>query len=509
MSVESLLAAPFGTLSALVAAHAAARPARTALVHDGVQLSYRELDQLADRIAAALQRDGARRGDVVVISAPGSIDYLSVFIGALRAGAVVAPLPVSAAPDAWARMLADAAPQVQFVASNAPPAPPGTAAAQVVLGRDTLAGWLRTAPETPAAVEITPQDAFNILYSSGTTGQPKGIVQSHRMRWQHIQRVDYGDDAVTLISTPLYSNTTLVSVLPTLARGGTVVLMDRFDVAGYLELAARHRATHTMLVPAQYRRLLAHPGFGACDLSSFRMKYATSAPFPAALKAEVLRRWPGGLTEFYGLTEGGGVCILAAHDHPDKLHTVGCPAPGSVFRVIDEAGNALPAGETGEVVGRSLAMMSCYHRRPEATAEAHWRDADGALYVRSGDVGRFDADGFLTLLDRRKDLIISGGFNVFPSDLEAVLSSHDAVAEAAVVGVPSERWGETPVAVVVLKPGVAVDGETLRAWANARLGATQRLAALSIAPELPRNAIGKVLKRELRARLAGDPGTGA
>jgi acyl-CoA synthetase (AMP-forming)/AMP-acid ligase II len=326
------------------------------------------------------------------------------------------------------------------------------------------------------------------------------------MRWQHVQRVDYGDDAVTLISTPLYSNTTLVSVIPTLARGGTVVLMEKFDVGRYLELAERHRATHTMLVPAQYRRLMAHPAFAGYDLSSFRMKYATSAPFSASLKADVLRRWPGGLTEFYGLTEGGGVCVLAAHERPDKLHTVGCPAPGSEFRVIDDSGRELRAGETGEIVGRSAAMMTGYHRQPAATAEAEWRDAAGVLFLRTGDVGRFDAEGFLTLLDRRRDLIISGGFNVFPSDLEAILGAHEAVADAAVVGVPSERWGETPVAVVVLQPGASVDAEALRAWANERLGATQRLAALAIAAELPRSAIGKVLKRELRAQFAALPG---
>jgi long-chain acyl-CoA synthetase len=503
MSVESLLAAPFGTLSALVAAHAAERPARTALVHDRVQLSYRELDQLADRIAAALQREGTRAGDTVAISAPGSIDYLAIFIGALRAGATVAPLPVSAAPDAWARMLSDAAPRVLFGGQGVAPPADSPAPRQVALGGDALAAWLSGAPQLPRPVEIRPDDAFNILYSSGTTGTPKGIVQSHRMRWQHIQRVDYGADAVTLISTPLYSNTTLVSVLPTLARGGTVVLMEKFEVAGYLALAEQHRATHTMLVPAQYRRLMAHEGFASCDLSSFRMKYATSAPFPAELKADVLRRWPGGLTEFYGLTEGGGVCILAAHEHPDKLHTVGRPAPGSEFRVIDEDGRELPAGETGEIVSRSGAMMTGYHRRPDATTEVIWRDAGDGVFLRTGDIGRFDADGFLTLLDRRKDLVISGGFNVYPSDLEAVLCSHEAVAEAAVVGVPSERWGETPVAVVVLRPGAAVGGEELRAWANARLGAMQRLAALSIAPELPRSAIGKVLKRELRTQLAG------
>ena len=232
------------------------------------------------------------------------------------------------------------------------------------------------------------------------------------------------------------------------------------------------------------------------------MKFATSAPLVALLKADVLRRRPGGLTESDGLTEGGAVCVLAARDCPDTQHTVGRPAPGSEFRVIDEAGRELAVGESGEIVSRSGAMMSGYHNRPDATAAAEWRDAAGTCFLRTGDVGRFDGDGFLTLLDRRKDMIISGGFNVYPTDLEAVLSAHSAVAEAAVIGVPSERWGETPVAIVVLRPEAHVDAEELRSWANERLGAAQRLAALSVASELPHSAIGKVLKRELRARYA-------
>jgi acyl-CoA synthetase (AMP-forming)/AMP-acid ligase II len=511
MSARRLLAESFATLPALIAAVAAERPAAVALVHGERSLSYGELDRFADRVAGALQRDGTGPGDAVAICAATSIEYLAAFVGALRAGAAATPLPVSATAATLARMTADAG--VRVLIADATVSGLAAALAPAWQGRCVALGggagavpfdaWLAAAPATPRPVDIQPDWTFNILYSSGTTGTPKGIVQPHRMRWQHIQRVDYGDDAVTLISTPLYSNTTLVAVIPTLARGGTVLLMDRFDVARYLELAERHRATHTMLVPAQVRRLMAHPGFDACDLASFRMKFVTSAPFPAALKADVLARWPGGLTEFYDLTEGGGVCVLAAHERPDKLHTVGRPAPGSEFRVIDAAGRELPDGATGELVGRSAAMMSGYHGRPQASAEAEWYDAGGTRFIRTGDVGRFDAEGFLTLLDRRKDVIISGGFNVYPADLEAVLEAHPAVAEAAVVGVASERWGETPLAVVVLKPEGATEAEELRAWANERLGATQRLAAVALASSLPRSAIGKVLKRELRDQYAG------
>jgi acyl-CoA synthetase (AMP-forming)/AMP-acid ligase II len=278
--------------------------------------------------------------------------------------------------------------------------------------------------------------------------------------------------------------------------------MRKFDTTAYLALAEKHRATHTMLVPVQYQRLMAHADFDRYDLASFRMKLCTSAPFAAALKADILRRWPGGLVEYYGMTEGGGTCILAAHEHPDKLATVGKAAEGHDIRLIDEAGREVAPGEIGEVVGHSPAMMKGYHRQPDKTREAEWYAPDGKRFIRTGDVGRFDAEGFLTLMDRRKDMIISGGFNVYPSDLEAVLTQHPAVSEVAVVGITSQRWGETPVAFVVARVGAggtAIPAASeLRDWANGRLGKTQRLAAVEIVDALPRSAIGKILKRELR-----------
>jgi acyl-CoA synthetase (AMP-forming)/AMP-acid ligase II len=262
-----------------------------------------------------------------------------------------------------------------------------------------------------------------------------------------------------------------------------------------------------MLVPVQYQRLMAHPDFDRHDLSAFRLKFCTSAPFSAALKADVLKRWPGGLIEFYGMTEGGGTCILETHAWPDKLHTVGRPAEGHDIRLIDDAGTEVAAGEAGEVVGHSPGMMSGYHRQAEKTREAEWFDATGRRFIRTGDIGRFDADGFLTLFDRKKDMIISGGFNIYPSDLEAQLREHEAVADVAVVGVPSLEWGETPVAFVVRRPGSAAGADELMRWLNERVGKTQRLAALHMIDELPRSAIGKVLKRDLREwHTTGRPG---
>jgi len=216
------------------------------------------------------------------------------------------------------------------------------------------------------------------------------------------------------------------------------------------------------------------------------------------LKADVLTRWPGGLVEFYGLTEGGGTCILVAHEHPGKLHTVGKPAQGHDVRLIDEQGREVPPGALGEVVGRSPIMMNGYHNQPERTREAEWYSPAGERFIRSGDLGRFDADGFLVLTDRRKDMIITGGYNVYPSDLETVMRGHAEVADVAVVGVPSDQWGETPVAFVVLKPGARASAQALLEWTNSRVNRIQRLADLQLAANLPRSAIGKVLKRELR-----------
>ncbi|MDQ2857277.1 MAG: AMP-binding protein, partial [Candidatus Eremiobacteraeota bacterium] len=329
------------------------------------------------------------------------------------------------------------------------------------------------------------------------------VVQSHAMRWPQLHLLDppgYGPDAVALISTPLYSNTTLVSLLPALAGGGTVVLMPRFDARHFLELSERHRVTVAMLVPVQYRRILDVPDFERFDLSSYLLKYATSAPFAAGLKAEVLARWPGGLIEYYGMTEGGGSCMLVAHERPDKLHTVGQPIEGHEMLVIDDGGRVLPSGEVGEVVGRSNAMMTGYYNRPDESAQSAWYGPQGLRYIRTGDVGRIDTEGFFTLTGRKKDVIISGGLNIYPVDLEAALNEHPAVRESAVVGAPSARWGETPVGFVTLKDGVDVSARALKDWANARLGKMQRLAGVRIVAELPRNALGKVLKRELQQR---------
>ena len=500
-----MLERDFGLLPDLIAAHARERGNKAAVADDRHSIDYATLDRLMDRVAVALQRDGTVPGQAVAIVAYPSVENAVVFLGALRAGSVAAPIAPSATPAQIAAMVADSGARLVFLDAANEQALAGQPLSAKAVRLERLDAWLAPAGSTPAPVTIAPADGFNIIYSSGTTGTPKGIVQSHAMRWAHVHRngpAGFGE-GVTLLATPLYSNTTLVSFLPTMGWGGTAVLMAKFDARRYLELAQQYRATHTMLVPVQYQRIMALPEFDDFDLSSFKLKTCTSAPFSAALKADVVKRWPGALVEYYGMTEGGASCGLAAHEYPDKLHTVGKPMPGHEMKLIDDDGKEVAPGEMGEVVGRSPAMMNGYHGRAEATRDAEWFDAQGRRFIRHGDVGRFDEDGFLILMDRKKDMIISGGYNIYPSDLEAVLAQHPDVADGTVVGAPSEAWGETPVGFYVPRPGAGSEPAEVLKWVNEQVGKTQRLSALHAVDELPRSAIGKVLKRELRDRLTG------
>jgi long-chain acyl-CoA synthetase len=488
---------------AAIIARGAAAPDRPAVICGEQQLNWGPFATRVEAVAATLAKLGVAPGDAVAAIAYSSVDYAVLWAAVLRLRATMAPLAPSSTPAQIAAMVGDSGARLVFVDAPARADFAAVLASQALVDLDDLDAWIAADAEAPPLARLDPDAAFNIIYSSGTTGTPKGIVQSAAMRSLHItgaRGLGYDEDSIALCSTPLYSNTTLVSFIPTLAWGGTVVLMPKFDAGGWLKLAEAHQVTHAMLVPVQYRRLLEDPRFDAHDLSSLRMKFCTSAPFSAALKAEVLARMPGGLVEFFGMTEGGVSFVFPAHLHPDKLHTVGQPSPGHAVRIIDEDGNDVAPGMPGEIVGQSPATMNGYKNRPDLTAEAYWTAPDGSQWLRTGDIGRLDDEGFLTLMDRAKDMIISGGFNIYPSDIEAVLLALPGVVEAAVVGIASDRWGETPVAFVVAPGG---NGEAIRGTANAGLGKTQRLAAVELVSELPRSHIGKVLKRELRDGFIG------
>ena len=471
-TISLALAEPFGNFSGILSLWAKAQPDKPALLDESGALSWGELDDKVERLAARMVETGLERGQSVAILGLSTINYALVFLAAVRAGGVAAPLTTSASPEQLEGMAKDSGARHLFI----------DAGKSAELGADFMPdlehialedidAWMAPAGTKAPAFEPDPKDPFNIIYSSGTTGIPKGIVHSHQMRWRQfgstgMSYLASGLTVQSLASTPLYSNTTMVAFLPPLIAGGTVRVMGKFDCGRWLAHAEADRTTITMLVPVQYQRLMDYPGFDDHDLSSLALKYCTSAPFPAVLKREVLDRMPGGLIEIYSMTEGGVVCLLACHEFPDKLHTVGRPAPGSEMKVLDDDDNPVPPGTPGNLIGLSQTMMSGYQNQPGKTREGYWTDPET-------------------------------GFNIYPSDLEAELEREEDVVEAAVVGIESKQWGETPVGFVVVGEGARSTDEIMAA-VNSRLGKTQRLSALHTKDEMPRSHIGKLLKTELR-----------
>jgi len=490
-------------------------PEKLVLADSHQRLTWQTFDRRLNQIANALIEEGLKPNDRIAILGRNSVEYALLFLGGLRAGLCMTPLSTLASPETLRDMINDSGAKLLFVSKSS------TEMIDPVVGqlntllpkglrnldyecadRKSLFSFFSNEHTNEVSMPISLSQDFNLIYSSGTTGTPKGILHDRRYRAREREGLaawGVSDTSRTLVSTPLYSNTTLFLFVATLANGGAAFLMEKFNTKQFLELSESERITHAVLVPVQYERLLNDPALDQTNLSNYLLKLSTSAPLHQQTKEQILKRWPaGGLLEIYGMTEGGVACFLKAQERPDKLDTVGQPGEGCDLKIINNKGEELPQGEIGEVIGHSENMMQGYVNCDEATKEASWFDRDGRRYHKSGDIGWLDDEGFLHLLDRKKDMIISGGFNVYAIDLEKALLNHLAVVDAAVVAAPSKQWGETPVAFIVLKTGTKLSAESILEQTNATLGKAQRISAIYVLDRLPRSPIGKILKREIR-----------
>lgn len=493
-------------------------PGTIALLQEGHEpVTWAELARTSRCIANHLAELGCKKGDCVAYMGRNSIAMAELMSGATSAGCVLVPLPTMITSSALQAMLLDCDARVlaidedySDVAETVLPNCPSISVSGLI-GLDfesgrflSLTNWCEGAAEASPKVTLQPKDLFAITYSSGTTGVPKGIMLDHGTRLGQatlMSLAGFVPGAVNLISTPLYSYGAISTWMPTIVGGGTNLLVNKFDARKFLEFIQKHKGTHAILVPVQYERILRVADFDSFDISSMQFWFGGSAPMTEASKAEIATRLPGEIMEMYSLTEGGVTTVLMLKHFPDKLGSVGTPTSGCDLRIIDEQDNEIEPGEIGEIVGRSALKMSGYLNKKELSADIIWRDHEGLEFVRSGDNGRLDEDGFLYLLDRKKDMIISGGFNIYATDIEAILIQHRDILDVTVIAAPSKKWGETPYALVICEEDASLDEGAIKSWANARLGKSQRLGGVAICSELPKNHLGKVQKRQLRQDL--------
>ncbi len=498
-------------LHTLLRRHATYRPDDLAVVFGETRLSHAEFNARVNRLANALNALGLGKDDKLAVLLDNSLELLEIYQAVAKTGIVVVPLSPLLRGDGLVTLINDAdavavitmarlVAELDAVADRLT----GVPRERYILIDGHAPGWVNYHDLTAAASEAEPTwvdiadgDPYDIVYSSGTTGLPKGIIHTHGIREAYCTGFTASyrvhPESVILHSGSLVFNGSFLTLMPAFYLGATYVLMPAFDAAEMVRLMAAERATHVMTVPSQIIALLEQPGFDEENLSHLESICSVGAPLMLEHKLELFRRLPDRFYELYGLTEGF-VTILDRDDAARKAGSVGIPPPLYEMRIVGDDGSDLPPGEVGEIVGRGPITTPGYYKRPDLTAEAI---RDGWLY--SGDLGYVDEDGFLFLVDRKKDLIISGGVNVYPRDIEEVVVQHPDVVEAAVFGIADARWGESPVAAVRLRPGAAATVDELRDWINERVAARyQKVKEVVVREEFPLSVAGKTLRRVIR-----------
>lgn len=499
-------------IGSLFSRHAQYRPDHPAVVFKQHRLTWRQFNERINRLANALLALGIKKGDKIATILPNCLELLEIYWAAAKTGAVVVPLSTMLRPNAMQSLMTNADVVLLFTQTEFAGAidsiraglPAISEKHYILTNQADVPGYQYYYALTEAAADIEPPDAgitdsddFNIMYSSGTTGMPKGIVHTHYIRAMYgacfAAAYRMTPESVAMHAGAIIFNGAFLDLMPVVYLGGTYVLLDTFDPITYIDTIEKEKVTHVVLVPAQIVALLNAPNFSIQKLASLEMILSVGAPLLMEHKTRLCQTLPGRFYELYGLTEGF-VTVLDKHDYARKPHSVGSPPPLFEMKILDENNQEVPAGTVGEICGRGPILMSGYYKRPDLTQKTI---VDGWLH--SGDLGYVDEDGFLYLVDRKKDMIISGGVNVYPRDIEEIVVQHPAVNEVAVFGIPHNTWGETPVAAVTLFPQEKISAQQLKAWINEHVGAKyQRVSAVAILDEFPRNVAGKVLKRQLR-----------
>ena len=490
---------------------AADRPARVALREEDRVFTYADLDDLTAKVASALFAAGLRKGDRIAWIGKNSDLYFLLFFGAARAGIVMAPIGWRLSPAEWAYVLNDTGAKILFTG------PGFDAAAQQLAGKLEQYPLILGADEARARIAATPRagfegagpdDAVLQLYTSGTTGNPKGAVLSNRNLFAlrrnssdlDIPYTKWDDDEAVLVAMPCaHIGGTGLGIMA-LGAGLPGIILAEFNPEGVFDAVEHHGVTRFFIVPAALQMLLLHPRCAETDFSRLKYILYGAAPIPLELLRQCIKMFGAQFIQAYGMTETTGtICMLPPEDHdPEgnaRMRSAGKPLPGVEIRILGDDGQELPVGEVGEVVTRSSNNMLEYWNLPEATAKT--MTADG--WIHTGDAGYLDADGYLYIHDRMKDMIISGGENVYPAEVESAIFGHPAVQEVAVIGIPDAKWGETVKAVVVPKPGMSVDEGDIIAWARERIAAFKAPRSVDVIEALPRNASGKILRKDLRA----------